>query len=333
MERFAKFVCGVGLLGVALLAAGCGGTADKPAGSGDSSEPVAGEQGVIAYSALTMKNPFFNTIAETMREEAESRGFEFRVNDAEEDVEKQAAHIDNYISSQVTAIVLNPADRKAIGAAIKKANAAGIPVFTNDAQCVADGVDIAGHAGTDNFQGGEVAGAAMIEVLGETGGEVAILHYAQAHSCVLQVAGFKKAIEAHNGQNPDTAIRIVAEQEGGGQQGVSYKEATNVLGKYPDLAAIFAINDPSALGAYQALEQAGRVGKVTIIGFDGARAGRQAIKEGRIYADPIQFPKKMAKVTIENIAKYLSGESYDEVQLFPTELYRQADAEQDPDLK
>jgi ribose transport system substrate-binding protein len=63
---------------------------------------------------------------------------------------------------------------------------------------VAEGIEIAGHIGTDNFQGGELAGKAMIELLGDEGGEVLVLDFKQANSCVLRVNGFKKVINAHN---------------------------------------------------------------------------------------------------------------------------------------
>ena len=328
MQRIAKLL-GVGcLLFAGVTMAGCGGTDAKPGGPN-----AAGEKGKIGYSALSLKNPFFKTIADTMAVEAEKQGYTLLARDAESDVEKQANQIDNFILQQVTAIVINPADRMAIGPAIKKANEAGIPVFTNDLRCVDESVEIAGHIGTDNLQGGELAGAAMIEVLGETGGEVAVLHFPQAHSCVLRVDGFTKAINAHNENNPDTQIKIVATREGGGEQGVSSRETSLLLSSYPELAAIFAINDPSALGAYQSLEEKGKAGKITIIGFDGALAGKKAIRDGKIYADPIQFPKEMARVTIENIVKYLGGEEYELEKLIPTKLYRKSDAENDPELK
>jgi len=325
MHRVFATSLGSWFLLLSIAIAGCGHS------TSDSDSADEGK-GVIGYSALALENAFFKTIADTMEEEANSHGYELLVNDAKKDAAQQAAHIDNYIARQVVAIVINPADRKGMGAAIKRANEAGIPVFTNDTKCVADGVKIAGHAGTDNLQGGEVAGAAMIEVLGKTGGEVGILHFPQAHSCVLRVQGFKKVIDAHNKENPDTQIKIVTELEGGGQQGKSTESTTAMMTAHPEISAIFAINDPSALGAYKALEESGRAGKVTIIGFDGELAGRKAIKAGKIYADPIQFPKKMARVTIENIVKYQNGEAFEMEQLFPTELYRKSDADADPEL-
>ena len=124
-----------------------------------------------------------------------------------------------------------------------------------------------------------------------------------------------------------------AELDGGGAKDQGFKSASAALQAHPDLAAIFAINDPSALGAYTALEQAKKVGQVKIIGFDGELAGKQAIKDGKFFADPIQFPVKMGQTSVQNIIKYLNGEEFEEMVLIPTYLYRKADADKDPELK
>lgn len=175
-------------------------SAENESADGDSTDAAdpPQDQGTIAFSALTLKNPFFKVIADSLTAEAKKHGFNVIVNDAQRDVNVQSQHVDNYIAQNVTAIVLNPADRIGIGAAVKKANAAGIPVFTCDLQCVAEGAEIAGHVGTDNYQGGKLAGEAMIEALGAEGGEVLILHFKQANSCVLRVQGFREVIDAHN---------------------------------------------------------------------------------------------------------------------------------------
>jgi ABC-type sugar transport system substrate-binding protein len=156
------------------------------------------QKGVIGYSAMMLKNPFFVVIRDSLTAAGARNGYKVITTDAASDVEKQSNQIENFISQGVDAIVLNPTDRLAIGSAIKKANEAGIPVFTCDLQCVAEGIEIAGHIGTDNFQGGELAGKAMIELLGDEGGEVLVLDFKQANSCVLRVNGFKKVINAHN---------------------------------------------------------------------------------------------------------------------------------------
>jgi len=328
------------LLGL-LIAAGCSSgrnAEDQSVSQTDAGSTSAGEgaadvepRGTIGFSALTLKNPFFKIIADSMTEAGRKHGFEVVVNDAERDVNEQSKHVDNFIAQRVTAIVLNPADRVAIAPAIRKANDAGIPVFTCDLQCAAEDAEVAGHIGTDNYQGGRLAGKAMVEALGDAGGEVLILHFKQANSCVLRVQGFTDVINEHNKGRESGTIDIVAELEGGGLRDEGFKATADALQAHPDLRGIFAINDPSALGAWTALKQAGKTDQVTIIGFDGQLEGKHAILEGKIYADPIQFPEKMGHVTVESIVKYLEGEPYEKVQLIPTELYRQADAKKDPE--
>ena len=307
-------------------------SADGATSSAAHSEAVE-SRGTIGFSALTLKNPFFKIIADSMTEAGRKHGFEVLVNDADRDVNEQSKHIDNYIAQGVTAIVLNPADRIAIGPAIRKANEAGIPVFTCDLQCSAEDAEVAGHIGTDNYQGGRLAGEAMIEALGEAGGEVLVLHFKQANSCVLRVQGFSEVLDEHNKDRETGRITIVSELEGGGLRDEGFKAASDALQAHQNLRGIFAINDPSALGAWTALKQADKLDQVKIIGFDGQLEGKQAILEGKIYADPIQFPKKMGVVSVDNIVKYLDGDDYDKVELIPTAIYKKADAEKDPDLQ
>ncbi len=302
------------------------------AGVDQGTEPAPAE-GTIGYSAMSLKNPFFVIISDSLKQAGAEHGFSVITTDADTDVNKQANQIEDFISQGVDAIVLNPTDRLAIGPAIKKANEAGIPVFTCDLQCVAEDIEIAGHIGTDNFQGGELAGGAMVEVLGEEGGEVLVLDFKQANSCVLRVDGFKKVLDEHNASTDDGKITIVAEINGGGDQDIGYKAAADSLKAHPNLRGIFAINDPSALGAWQAVKEADRLDVIQIVGFDGELAGKQAILEGKIYADPIQFPKQMGQGIIEKLLAYQAGQEYEKITLIPTALYKKEDAEKDPELK
>ena len=101
---------------------------------------------------------------------------------------------------------------------------------------------------------------------------------------------------------------------------------------HADLRGIFAINDPAALGARAALEKAGRT-QVFIVGFDGQPEGKQAIMDGKIYADPVQFPDKMGIQIVDAIIRHSKGETLPAQMLIPTNLYRRADAQKDPELK
>jgi len=301
--------------------------------SNGSGKETVESKGVIAYTPQTLSNPFFTVIGNHMREEASKHGYKVMMVDPDYDVKKQSDQIDNFIVRDVTAIVLVPCDRLSVGTAVKQANEAGIPVFTVDARCAAEGVEIEGHVGTDNFQGGELAGQAMIDALGDEGGKVLILDLKRAHSCVLRVDGFKKVINAHNAGRKTGKIEIVAEVDGNGARKEGRQSTAAALQAHEDLDAIFAINDPSALGAYTAVVEMNLQDHIKIIGFDGMPEGKQAIKAGHIYADPIQHPDQMGRQIIQLIMKYQAGKDFPKETLIPASLYTKADADQDSSLK
>ena len=284
------------------------------------------DKGTIGLSVLTLTNPFFKEIADAFTAAAEKRGYRVVAVSGDFDVARQQNQVQDFIVRQSVAIVLCPCDSRAIGPAIREADAAGIPVFTADIACLAPGAKVVSHIATDNYGGGKQAAEAMIEALGPAGGKVVILDYKQAESCLLRVKGFKEVIERHNADHRQAAVRIVSELPGDGQKDKGYKAAEDALQAYPDLAGVFAINDPSALGARAAIEKAGKTAQVKIIGFDGQLDGKQAIRDGKIYADPIQFPDRIAKLAVDSIVRYFDGQTVPPQQLIPTALYRQADA-------
>ncbi|MBN1443193.1 MAG: substrate-binding domain-containing protein [Planctomycetes bacterium] len=321
-------------------AAGSSGPAAGPEKSADPAaaavetpggESAAPSRGLIGLSVLTMTNPFFKVIADTMTSEARKHGYETLVVSGEDDVVRQQNQVKDFIVKGVAAIVLTPCDSKAIGPAIQEANRHGIPVFTADIACLAPGVEVVSHVATDNLQGGKEAARAMIDVLGGKG-KVAIIDYPEVESVILRTRGFEEVISREN-ERPDIDIQIVAKLPGGGQKDKSYKAAEDIIQAHPDLAGIFAINDPTALGARAALEKAGKAGQVAIIGFDGQPEGKLAILEGKIHADPIQFPERIAARTVEVIVKHFNGEEVPKEILIPTELYTREDAVKDPALK
>lgn len=323
------------LAGVSLWLAGCGPKQESPTGASAGSQTAlpAASKGTIGLSVLTLANPFFKEIADHMTAEAQKSGFQVITVSGDFDVARQQNQIKDFIVKKVSAIVLTPCDSKAIGPAIQEANEAGIPVFTADIACLAPGAKVVSHVATDNYLGGKEAGRAMVEALGEAGGRVAILDHKLVESCILRVKGFKEVIEAHNQGRTEGRVEIVAELPGGGMKDQAFKAAEDLLQAHGDLAGIFAINDPSALGARAALEKAGKAERVRIIGFDGQLEGKQAIREGKIYADPIQFPDRIGVETVRLILRHFAGETVPAELLIPTALYRKADAEKDPALK
>ncbi len=312
---------------------GCGPQKDTGSSSASpSSAPRKASSGTIGVSLLTLDNPFFKVIGDNIQAEGLKRGYQSIVVSGDKDVAKQGNQIKDFIVKKVSAIVLSPCDSKSIVPVIQEANAAGIPVFTVDIPCNEPGVKIVTQVATDNFGGGKEAGRAMIEALGEAGGKVAILHFKQAESCLLRVKGFREVIDAHNASGK-ARIDLAVELESGGAKDIGYKAAEDALQAHPDLRGIFAINDPAALGARAALEKAGKAQQVLIVGFDGQPEGKQAIKDSKIYADPIQFPDRMGVQIVDAIVRHSKGEVLPAQMLIPTRLYRRADALADPELK
>jgi ribose transport system substrate-binding protein len=312
-----------------LCAAGCGGRPSSQRGSAPTEKKAKG-RGTIGLSVLTMNNPFFKVIADHMAEEAKPHGFEVIAVSGDFDVAKQQNQVKDFIVKQVNAIVLCPCDSKAIAPAIKEASEAGIPVFTADIACLDPTAPVVAHIATDNFQGGRLAADAVVEAIGGKG-DIALLEYPEVESALMRSKGFEQRLAELNKQ-PGVAVRIVSKLPGGGEKAKSYQATQDLLQAHPEIVGIFAINDPSALGARAALENAGKAAQVKIVGFDGQPEGKQAIKDGKIFADPIQFPDRIGRQTVQAIMKFLNGEEVAKESLIPTELYRQKDALQDKEL-
>ena len=292
------------------------------------SKPSGASRGTIGLSVLTMTNPFFKEIADNLRDEIAKSGYDTLVVSGELDAAKQQNQVKDFIVKKVAAIVLTPCDSKSIGPVIQEANRAGIPVFTADIACLDPAAKVVSHVATDNHGGGVEAAVAMIEAIGGKG-KVAIVHHPVVESAMMRVKGFEERIAKEN-EKSGGGIQIVATLPGYGAREQSFKVAQDLLQAHPDLAGIFAVNDPSALGVRAALENAGKADQIKIIGFDGQPEGKKAIREGKIYADPIQFPDRIGKQVAQAIVKHFAGETVEHEILIPTALYRQKDAEADP---
>lgn len=326
MKKFGIVVCATLMAALA----GCNkepGTKTESSAAPTASTPtVTTKRGTIGVSLLTMTNPFFKEIGDAVQDEAAKNGYDAIVTAGEMDAARQRDQVNDFIVKKVSAIVLCPCDSKAVGTAIQAANKAGIPVFTADIANLDKTAKVVAHVATDNYAGGKLAGKAMVQALNGKG-KIAIIDHPEVESGMLRTKGFKETVAGAKG------IQIVAQLPGNGARDLSFKTAQDILEKNPDLNGIFAINDPAALGVVAALEKANRVGKVKVIGFDGQKEAKQAIKEGKIFADSIQFPDKIGRITVQTITKYMAGEKVAPQVLIPTALYYKADAQKDPALK
>ena len=255
-----------------------------------------------------------------MKEAAEAKGYSVKIVSAEMDPARQRDQVRDFLTADVVAIILTPADSKAVGTSIRDANEKKVPVFTADIASLAADAKVVSHVATDNYGGGKQAGEAAVEALNGTG-KVAIIDHPEVESGMLRIKGFEEVIATHPG------ISVVAKLPGLGERDRSFRAAQDILQAHPDVNLIFAVNDPTALGVVAALEGAGKLSQVKVIGFDGQPEAKAAIRDGKIYADAVQYPKRIGTLAVDQVAKYLAGEKVEPATLIPTGLYRKADAE------
>lgn len=273
----------------------------------------------IGVSLLTRTHPFYQDLEDGLKNAAATDGYELLITAGEFDVARQKDQINDFIVRKVDAIIVSPCDSRSIGTAIKAANDAGIPVFTVDIACLAEGVQVISHIASDNVAGGALAAQAIADAIGGAG-KVAIIDHPEVESVIQRVHGFEQGLARHQG------IQIVAKLSGHGVKDQAFRTAEDILQAHPDLNGIFGINDDSALGALAAVEKAGKTDRVQIVGFDAVPEAREAIKAGRIYADVIQQPRVIGQKAIEAIHAYFAGSTPEPSILVPCALYTQADA-------
>ena len=283
-----------------------------------SRQESASSQVTIGVSVLTMTHPFFLKLVEELEAEAGRQGFEVLLTTAEFDVARQKDQISDFIVRGVDAILLSPADSRAIGTTIQEANDAGIPVFTADIAVLAEGVDVVSHVGIDNYVGGQMAGRAAIKALGGSG-HIAIIDHPEVESVIQRTRGFISVIDSARTAGQD--VEIVAQLPGRGSTDHSFRATEDALQAHAELDLVFGINDETALGAFAAIEKANKMSRVRVIGFGGKEEAIAAVDDGRLYADIITYPGQIGAIAIQSIAKYRAGETVPEVQLLPTALH------------
>jgi ribose transport system substrate-binding protein len=224
----------------------------------------------------------------------------------EVDVEKQMQIIENLIQSKVSALCVTPSGSREIVPAIVKANRAGIPVVILDTRVHPQtlqeaGGKVASFIGSDNFEGGKLAGEFIVKKLGGTG-KVAVLEGIPGHETGdSRLKGFHTAVDAHPG------MQVVASQTANWERDQGYNVFQNILQSHPQVQALFACSDLMALGAVEAIAAAGKTGKISVVGFDAFLEAREAVLKGTMDATIAQSPSEIGRLAIENAALLLRG--------------------------
>lgn len=269
-------------LSLYILATGC----SRP--SGDQPGVSASGPAKVAVVISTLNNPWFVVLADTAKARAEELGYAATVFNSENDTAKEASHFENILAGGYKAILFNATDSDGSIANVRKAKAAGVPVFCIDREINA--LDAATSQILSDNHGGCVAlGQYFVEAVGEKGRYVEILGYLGDNNAHNRSQGFHEVVDAYPG------LTMLAQQAADFDRAKALEVMETLLQKHgEEIDAVFCGNDAMAMGAHQALVAAGRDG-VKLFGFDGADEVVALIAKGSIAATGMQFPKTMAR--------------------------------------
>jgi ABC-type sugar transport system, periplasmic component len=283
MTRMKRLLCGAAL-------------ASMMAGSA-----VAKDLNSIGISVGLLGNPFFVATIKGIEDRAKEINPDVKITSvsADYDLNKQVSQIDSFIAAGVDIIMLNAVDASAIAPAVKKAQDAGIVVAAFDVS--APGADVT--VMTNNVKAGEIACQYIVDQLNGQS-NVIIINGPQSSSIIDRVKGCKSVFEKHSG------INILSDdQNGKASREGGLDVMQSLLTRFDDVDAVFAINDPTAIGAELAARQLNRT-EFFITAVDGAPDIEEALKTGTsmIKASASQDPYVMAGMALELGYKVLQGE-------------------------
>jgi ribose transport system substrate-binding protein len=277
----------------------------------------------VAVTVGDLGNPFFVQIAHGAQDAAKkiNPGVKFTSESSNYDVNNQTNQMDNFVASGVNLILLNAADSKGIAPAVMRAKAAGATVVA---------VDVGAEGGVDatvtsnNKQAGQLGGKFVADRL-KGKGQIVIVNGPPVTAVTDRVAGFLEEVK----KSPDIKI-LSQDQNAGGSRDGGLRVMTDLLTAFPKIDAVFAINDPTAIGCDLAAKQAQRK-NFFIVGVDGAPDIVPALKDkdSLIAASAAQDPYTMAQKAVDIGYDIMNGKKPAEpLTLIPVELITKDNVDQ-----
>jgi ribose transport system substrate-binding protein len=291
------------LLAVAMLTASAVTLPLSSAFADDAKKPT------VALVMKSLANEFFLTMEDGAKDyqKQHSADFDLISNGIknESDTAAQIDIVNQMIVKKVDALVIAPADSKALASVLKKAMDAGIKVVNIDNQLDVDVLKTKGmevpFVGPNNRKGAKLVGDYLAKQL-TAGDQVGIIEGVPTTTNAQQrTAGFKDAMDA-------AQMKIVSTQSGNWEIDKGNAVASAMLNEYPNLKALLAGNDSMALGAVSAVRAAGKAGTVQVVGYDNIKAIQPMLKDGRVLATADQFAARQAVFGIDTALKMVKGE-------------------------
>ncbi|MGF2412137.1 substrate-binding domain-containing protein [Ferruginibacter sp.] len=254
----------------------------------------------MAIVVSTLNNPWFVFLAETAAAKAKALGYETKIFDSQNNTATETDNFENILVSDYCAILFNPTDADGSVANVKKAKEAGVPVFCMDREINAKGVATS-QILSDGYSGSVEIAKYFVEVLNKKGTYVELLGITGDNNTKARSSGFHSVVDNY----PE--LKMVAQQSADFDRNKGMEVMESMLQAHPDITGVFCGNDAMAMGAYQALVGAGKEKTVKVFGFDGADDAVKSIKENKLVATGMQFPKVMAEKAAQFADEYYNG--------------------------
>lgn len=298
------------LLGVVALSAvslsACTEDMSASAGGEKSTEVKA-----VGLMVQDLGNPFFNSMKNGVEAAAKEMGATFSAQDGRQDLAAQNDQVDAFIQQGIDVLLINAVDSEGVGPAVQRARDAGITVVAVDVGAKNAEATVT----TDNVQAGRLACESLIEQIGGKG-EILIVDGTPTTSIQDRVAGCEEALAAA----PD--VKVVGQQNGDNGREKALTLTTDMLTASPNVAGIFGVNDPTALGANLAAQQAGK-NNLIITGVDGSPEAVAEMGKGSsmFKGTAAQDPNLLGSTALEMAVKIRSGETLEnDTVLVPSSL-------------
>jgi ribose transport system substrate-binding protein len=259
----------------------------------------------IGYSIFDMQQPYWQAYTKGVQDACKAAGYQCLTSDQKSNQQAEVSGSIDLINQGISALINSPIEPNALPTVINKAHQANIPVVIGD-------VGVAGKYDafivSNNEDGGKLAAQYMVEHLKDKPGTkellVIELHPGAAVG-VPRTKGFVDEIKKHDD------FKIVASLNGNDTVQGGYQATQNTMSANPNLAGIYATNDPEAEGAVQALKAAGKNGvkDVFLIGFNGDPPALELIKQGAMAATIRQDPYGQGQRCVEIATKLMNNET------------------------
>ncbi|GAB2814399.1 sugar ABC transporter substrate-binding protein [Comamonas piscis] len=275
--------------------------------AGFSHQAVAADKPKVALVMKSLANEFFRTMEDGAKahQKANSAQYTLVANGIkdETDTAAQIKMVEQMVAQRVQAIVIAPADSKALVSVLKNAADKGVLIINIDNKLDADALKSKDlnvpFVGPDNRAGAKLVGEFLGKQL-QAGDKVGIVEgVSTTFNAQQRTLGFQDAMKA-------AGANVVSLQSGQWEIDKGNTVAAGMLREHPDLKAIMAGNDSMALGVVAAVKAAGRTGKVQVVGYDNIAAIKPMLKDGRVLATADQYAAKQAVFGIEMALKALA---------------------------